>query len=74
MLPVPGNCPKELRDIFNNCWRRNASDRPHFSKVIELLELAEKTVDNNYKWVYTIIGGLCILNNVKQTNTIISEC
>lgn len=48
---VPENCPFELREVFNNCWKKNSQDRASFSCIIALLEKAEKTIDNNYKWV-----------------------
>ena len=32
-LPTPFQCPREVRDLMNECWQRDESERPSFREI-----------------------------------------
>jgi hypothetical protein len=32
-LPTPFQCPREVRDLMNECWQRDESERPTFREI-----------------------------------------
>ncbi|XP_038066662.1 phosphatidylinositol phosphatase PTPRQ-like [Patiria miniata] len=37
-MPKPDNCADEIYDVMLKCWQQQPSDRPSFSKLVEILE------------------------------------
>jgi len=50
-LPLPDDLPLEMRKIFESCWKKIPVERSPIKDVIEMLDVAEINIDNNYKWV-----------------------
>jgi hypothetical protein len=36
-LPIPADCPPELRKLIKECWRHHANLRPSFAEVLQRL-------------------------------------
>lgn len=50
-LPLPDDLPIEMRKIFESCWKKNPVERSPIKDIIEMLDVAEQNIDNNYKWI-----------------------
>ncbi|KAF7635661.1 Protein kinase domain-containing protein [Meloidogyne graminicola] len=50
-LPLPSNLPDEIFKIFKNCWIKNPSERSSIKDIVQMLDIAEQNIDNNYKWI-----------------------
>uniref|UniRef100_A0A915MT97 mitogen-activated protein kinase kinase kinase n=1 Tax=Meloidogyne javanica TaxID=6303 RepID=A0A915MT97_MELJA len=50
-LPLPDDLPLEMRKIFESCWKKIPVERSPIKDVIEMLDVAELNIDNNYKWI-----------------------
>ncbi|XP_028111072.1 serine/threonine/tyrosine-protein kinase HT1-like [Camellia sinensis] len=36
--PLPSTCPVAFKSLINQCWSRNPNKRPHFEKIVNILE------------------------------------
>ncbi len=37
-MDAPGGCPDDIYRVMKECWDKNASHRPNFSRIENILE------------------------------------
>ncbi|KAI4904272.1 hypothetical protein NFI96_030082, partial [Prochilodus magdalenae] len=48
-MPCPENCPPELYDIMNNCWKNKPDDRPTFDYIQSVLDDFYTATEGQYQ-------------------------
>lgn len=48
-MPCPENCPRELYDVMQTCWRGKAEDRPTFEYMQSVLEDYTTATEGQYQ-------------------------